>query len=229
MRWGNGHGNAHRSSSRACGRRGARARAAGRGQRTGAPAPAVRGRLLRPGHPRRGDARLRRRPLGRVRHRASPQRDAVPPGDRDRRLAARQPRDGQHRRAGRVAPDPGLVGHDLGLPVPRRRAHAQDLRRRGGTRVQPPRARAAQHPHPRAALFRHAAREPPPAQAHRHTGRHGRPQAPHAARRGLAVPWRGARRQPDPRGLRRALHRAADRRGGRAGQPPADQPHHALP
>ena len=42
----------------------------------------------------------------------------------------------------------------------------------------------------------------------------------------LAVPGRGAGRQPDPGGRRRDLHRAADRRRGCAGEPDRQHPGH---
>ena len=58
---------------------------------------------------------------GRLHARALLRRHAVQAGHRARRPAARQPRDGQHRAAGHLQPDPGLVDPDLGLPVPRRR------------------------------------------------------------------------------------------------------------
>ena len=52
---------------------------------------------------------------------------------------------------------------------------------------------------------------------------HGRPEAAHAAVRSLAVPRQGAGRQPAADGLHRTLHRPADRRDRRPGQPAADQ------
>ena len=53
-------------------------------------------------------------------------------------------------------------------------------------------------------------------------------QAPHAGRRRLAVPRPGARRQPDPDGLRRGLYRPPDRRDRRAGQPAAERAEHEV-
>ena len=57
-------------------------------------------------------------------------RHAVQAGHRARRHAARQPRDGQHRAAGHLEPDPGLVDRHLGLSLPRRRPPEEGLRER---------------------------------------------------------------------------------------------------
>ncbi len=68
-------------------------------------------------------------------------------------------------------------------------------------------------------LFRRAPGQPEAGQEDQHAGRSRRHQAAHAAGRVLAVPRRVDRRQPDAGRLRRGLHRAADRRDRRPGQP----------
>ena len=61
-----------------------------------------------------------------------------------------------------------------------------------------------------------------------HAGRPGRRQAAHAARRRLAAAGTFDRREPDADGLRRDLHRSADRRDRRPGQPAAQRAEHEV-
>ena len=135
---------------------------------------------------------------------------------------------------GNIAPQdvanqvPGVLDPDRGLRLPRRRPHARLLRQRLRQGDGRPRRGAARHQDPRADLLRH-----PPGRAEAGEGdqdprRHGRDQAPHARRRRLAVPRQGARRQPDADGLCRGLHRAADRRDRRPGQPAAERREHEV-
>ena len=67
-----------------------------------------------------------------------------------------------------------------------------------------------------------------PQEEDQHPGRPGRHQAAHAARRRLAAAGPFARRQPDADGLRRDLHRPADRRDRRPGQPAAERAEHEV-
>ena len=97
------------------------------------------------GHPRRDDPAVRRRGRRHRDRRALLRRHAVQAGHRARRAAARQPPDGQHRPAGHREPDPGLVGADLGLSLPRRRPPPRLLRQRGRRRVQEDGRRPARH------------------------------------------------------------------------------------
>ena len=87
---------------------------------------------------------------------------------------------------------------------------------------------AARHPHPRPDLLRHPPGRPEAGDRDQDPRGHGRHQAPHARRRRLAVPRPGARRQPDADGLRRGLHRPADRRDRRPGQPAAERAEHEV-
>jgi TRAP-type C4-dicarboxylate transport system substrate-binding protein len=57
-----------------------------------------------------------------------------------------------------------------------------------------------------------------------YAGRPRRREAPHARLRGVAVPGRGARREPDPARLQRGLSGAPDRHHRRPGQSAADRP-----
>ena len=77
-------------------------------------------------------------------------------------------------------------------------------------------------------LLRHAPGGPEAEEEDQHAGRPGRHQAAHAARRRLAAARPLARRQPDADGLRRDLHRAADRRHRRPGQPAAERAEHEV-
>ncbi len=105
---------------------------------------------------------------------------------------------------GNIAPQdvsnqiPRLVGADLRLSVPRRRASSCLLRQRSGRPVQEDGRRPARHPHPRPDLFRYPPGRPARRQGDQDARRHGRHQAPHARRRRLAVP-RAPRSAPTPR------------------------------
>ena len=81
---------------------------------------------------------------------------------------------------------------------------------------------------PRADLLRHAAGGAEAEQEDQYAGRPGRRQAAHAAGRRLAAPRPLARREPDADGLRRGLHRPADRRDRRPGQPAAERAEHEV-
>ena len=86
-----------------------------------------------------------------LRARALLRRQPVQAGDRARRAAARQPRDGQHRAAGHRQPGARVLDPDRGLRLPRRRPHARLLRQRlrqGDGR--PTAEDAARHQDPRA-------------------------------------------------------------------------------
>ena len=77
-------------------------------------------------------------------------------------------------------------------------------------------------------LLRHAPGRPQAEEEDQHARRPGRRQAAHAAGRRLAAARPLARRQPDADGLRRDLHRPADRRDRRPGQPAAQRAEHEV-
>ena len=79
-------------------------------------------------------------------------------------------------------------------------------------------ARPARHRADPPGVLRRASGQPEAEQEDQHAGRSRGHQAAHAAGRVLAVPRRVARRKSDAGRLRGALHRAAGRRGRRAGQ-----------
>ena len=160
--------------------------------------------------------------------RALLRRQPLQAGHRARRAAARQPRDGQHRAAGHRQPGAGVLDPDRGLRLPRRRPHARLLRQRLRQGDGRPRRGAARDQDPRPHLLRHPPGRAEAGQGDQDPRRHGRDQAPHARRRRLAVPRAGARRQPDADGLRRGLHRPADRRHRRPGQPAAERAEHEV-
>ena len=81
---------------------------------------------------------------------------------------------------------------------------------------------------PRPDLLRHAPGRPQAEEEDHHARRPGRRQAAHAAGRRLAAAGPLARRQPDADGLRRDLHRPADRRDRRPGQPAAERAEHEV-
>ena len=82
---------------------------------------------------------------------------AVQAGHRAGRPAARQPRDGQHRAAGHLQADPGVVDPDLGVPVPRRQSPVQLLVERPRRAVQEAGRGPGEDQDPRADVLRHAA------------------------------------------------------------------------
>ena len=210
----------------ACGGPGLR-RGAARPRAGGAEA-ALLGGVLGKGHPRPDDAEVRRRPAGGAGARALLRRQPLQAGDRARGAAARQPRDGQHRAAGRRQPGAGILHPDRGLRLPRRRPHARLLRQRLRPGDGRPRRGAARHQDPRPDLLRHPPGRAEAGDRDQDPRRPGRDQAAHARRRRLAVPRPGARRQPDADGLCRGLYRAADRRHRRPGQPAAERREHEV-
>ncbi|CAA9417832.1 MAG: TRAP-type C4-dicarboxylate transport system, periplasmic component, partial [uncultured Ramlibacter sp.] len=185
-------------------------------------------RLLGQGHPRRDDEDVRQgRGVG-LQGRTVPELHVVPPGHRTGRPAARQPGDGQHRAAGHLQAGARLVAPDLGLPVPRRRPPEQVLRQRPRRADEEDGGGPAQGEDPRPDLLRHAPRRPEDEEEGQRARRPGRREAAHAARRHLADAGPLDRRQPDADGLRRDLHRPADRRHRRPGQPAAERAEHEV-
>src|SRR5829696_4921131 len=87
---------------------------------------------------------------------------------------------------------------------------------------------SARHPGYYAGLFRLAACELEDGQADQDACRPEWREAPHAAGRVLAIPWRIHRSEPDPRRLCRGLHSLAVRRDRRAGQPARREPAHEV-
>ena len=176
------------------------------GLRAGQAEAALLGRVLGAGHPRRDDEDVRRRHQGRLRLRGLLRRQPVQAGHRTRRPPARQPGDGQHRPAGHLQADSGLVDRDRRLPLPRRRASQGVLRQRVRRRDEEDGRGPARREGSRADLFRRAPGRPEAGQGDQDAGRHGRHQAAHAGRRRLAVPRarRSAptrRRWPMPRSI----------------------------
>eukprot|EP01136_Pigoraptor_vietnamica_P022426 Opistho-1_new@73563 len=159
-------------------------------------------RVLGQGHPRRHDEDVRQGHRGRFQARGVPQLHAVPPGHRAGGAAARQPRDGQHRAAGHLQADPGLVAAHLRLPVPRRQPPDEFLRQRHGRADEEDGRGPAQGEDPRPDLLRHPAGRPQVEEEDQRAGRPGRREAAHAAGRQLAVAGPVHRRQPHAHGLR---------------------------
>ena len=93
----------------------------------------------------------------------------------------------------------GLVDPDRRLSVPGRRPHEGVLRQRSRRGNEEDDRGQARRAHPGADLFRRPPGRPEAGQEDHDAGRHGRHQAAHAARRGVAVPGQGARRQSDRR------------------------------
>ena len=167
-------------------------------------AAALRRCVLRQGHPRRDDADVRQGHRGRLQGRAVPELDAVQAGHRTRGAAARQPRNRQHRAAGLLQADAGLVDPDLGLPVPRRQPPERLLRQRPGRADEEDGRGPGEGEDPGADLLRHAPGGPEAEEEDQHAGRPGRHQAAHAAGRRLAAAWAARwaptrRRWPMPR------------------------------
>ena len=102
---------------------------------------------------------------------------AVQAGHRAGRPAARQPRDGQHRAAGHLQADSGVVDPHFGVPVPRRQSPEHLLGERPRRAVQEAGRGPDEDQDPRADLLRHAAGGPQAEEEDQHARRHGRHQA----------------------------------------------------
>ena len=168
---------------------------------------ALRRGVLGQGHPRRHDPHARQGRRGRLQDRAVLRRHAVQAGHRARRAAARQPRDRQHRAAGHLQADAGVVGPDVGLHVPRRQPRARVLRERPRRADEEAGRGPAEDQDPRADVLRHPAGRPQAQEEDQHAGRPRRHQAADAAGRRVAAARPLDRREPDADGLRRDLHR----------------------
>ncbi len=184
----------------------------------------LRGGVFGQGHSRRHGADARQGRRRRLQARALLQRYAVQAGHRAGRAAARQPGDGQHRTAGHFQAGAGLVDPDLGLSVPGRQPPEQFLCQRPRRADEEDGRGRGQGEDPRTDLLRHTTGRTCVRKENRHTGGHGRHQAPHAARRCLATAGPVARRQPDADGVRRNLHRPPDRRNRWPGQSAPQRP-----
>ena len=189
---------------------------------------ALRRRVLGQGHPRGHDESLRQGDRGRLHGRDVPRRHAVQAGDRAGRAAARQPRDGQHRAAGHLQADSRLVDPDVGLPVPRREPPERVLRQRPRRADEEDGRGPGQGQDPRADVLRHPAGRPEAEEEDQQAGGPGGHQAADAARRRVAAARPLDRRQSDADGLRRDVHRPADRRDRRPGQPAAERAEHEV-
>ena len=121
-----------------------------------------------------------------------------------------------------------VVAAHLRLPVPRREPPAGVLPQRPRRGVEEAGRGPGQDQDPRADVLRHAAGRPAREEEDQHARGHGRHQAAHAAGRRLAAARTLGRREPHADGLRRDLHRAADRRDRRAGQPAAERAEHEV-
>ena len=159
----------------------------------------------------------------RLHARAALRRHAVQAGHRAGRAPARQPRDRQRRPAGHQQADGRVVGPDVGLHVPRRQPRARVLRERPRRADEEGGRGPAEDQDPRADVLRHAPGGPEAEEEDHHAGGPGRHQAADAAGRRVAASRPLDRRQPDAARVRRDVHRAADRRDRRPGQPAAQR------
>ena len=190
---------------------------------------ALRRGVLGQGHPRRHDQDVRQGHRGRLHGRAVT--TAARCSSRApswSRCSATTSRSATSRRRTSRKQMPAWSILTSAYTVPRRQPRARVLRERPRRADEEGGRGPAQDQDPRADVLRHPAGRPEAEEEDQHAGGHGRHQAADAAGRRVAAARPLDRREPDADGVCRDVHRAADRRGRRPGQPAAQRAEHEV-